>query len=70
SQLVRSSKRSGVRARETRRGATGALPPAILPDAITLPDRDQSPIDEHVWIAVEHDPRARHTVSARAPPAA
>lgn len=69
SQLVRSSKRSGVRARETRRGATGALPPAVLPSAITLPGRDQSPVEERVWIAIEHDPRALHTVSARAPPA-
>ena len=70
SQLVRSSKRSGVRARETRRGATGSLPPAILPGSITLPDRDQSPIEELVWAAIDHHLRARHTVSARAPPAA
>jgi hypothetical protein len=62
----RSSKRSGVRARDHRRGSPGEL--AILPDAITLPTREKSPIDERVWVAIDHSSRELHPASARAPP--
>jgi hypothetical protein len=66
--LVRASKRSGVRTRDTRCGSPGSLPPAILPDEATLPTRDQAPIDETIEIATEHDPRGLDTASARGPP--
>jgi len=66
--LIRASKRSGVRARDPRRGSPGTLPPAILPDEVTLPTRDQTPIDETVAIITGHDPRRCRTASARAPP--
>ncbi len=65
--LVRSSKRSGVRSYEPRRGSPGSAP-AILPEAIALPIRAQAGIDELVRVSIDHRPPELHAAPARAPP--